>query len=56
METLKSKKGVSTSIVGIILIIVGIAVMIGLIIYFSSTGKMKTNSFIDLINMIKRGG
>ena len=51
-----SKKGVSATIITIILLVVGMAVVLFLVIYFGKQGESQTSSIVDQLNIIRGGG
>ena len=54
-EKIKSRKGMSATVVGVILLIIGLAVMVGLIIYFGTQGQSGVSNFLEQMFFIKRG-
>lgn len=49
-------KGVSSTVVGIILLVVSLAIIIFLIIYFGKISEGQTISIVDKLNIIRGGG
>jgi len=52
---IKQKKGMSATVVGVILLIIGLAILVGLIIYFGTAGKSSVSNFLEQVFFIKRG-
>ena len=49
------KKGVSATIIGIILLVVGLAVILTLVLYFGLIGGEQTMAITDSVNLIRGG-
>ena len=54
-KKIKSKKGISGSVIGIILLVISLAILVGLVIYFGTQGKEGVSGFLEQIFFIKRG-
>ncbi|MCD6576239.1 MAG: hypothetical protein J7K73_03705 [Nanoarchaeota archaeon] len=50
------KKGISSTIIGIILIVVGLAIILFLLMYFGKTSESQTIGIIEKLNILKGGG
>jgi len=50
------KKGVSSTIIGIILIVVGLAIILFLIMYFGKTSESQTHGIVNKLNILRGGG
>ena len=52
----KMKKGVSATIIGIILLVVGLAIVLALLLYFGAISGEQTSSILDKLNILRGGG
>lgn len=50
------KKGVSATIIGIILLVVGAAIVLFLIIHFGKIGENQTSTIVEKLDIIRGGG
>lgn len=50
------KKAVSATIIGVILLVVGLALALFLIIYFGKQGESQATTIVDKLNIIRGGG
>ena len=50
------KKGVSSTVIGIILLVIGLAILITLVIYFGKISSNQTSDIIDKMNILRGGG
>ena len=50
------KKGVSATIIGIILFVVGMAIILSLVIYFSGTSNTQAEMMVHKMDIIRGGG
>ena len=51
-----NKKGVSATVIGIILIVVGFALVVIFIIFAGKQSGEKVNSIVDSLSILRRGG
>ena len=51
-----SKKGVSSTVIGIILLVVGLAVILMLAIYFGTTSNNQVGGILSKMDILRGGG
>ncbi len=49
------KKGVSATIIGVILLVVGLAIVLFLVLYFGLAGEEQTQTILANLNLIRGG-
>ena len=51
-----NKRGISATIIGVILLMVGMAIILFLLIYFGKQSETQTTNIVDKLNIIRGGG
>jgi xanthine/uracil permease len=51
-----SKRGMSSTVIGVIILVIGMALILFLLIHFGKQSESQTSTIVDNLNIIRGGG